>query len=304
MNKRIYLKSHKKRNPEETLCDIRNGIKIALGPSWQVLQTPIILDNDLVDLLLVDVDGTLCIGKIVIDDFDVSLTGKLVADYYALAARLDKFQRAYKDEFIDSKKQLKLVLFINHLSEQMLKVFCAVALPIDVYRFCYLDDFKEEGMLLEKVQGVSTQFPMEEIGKTRLERTEREEKKEKQHVDSPTKMRQDDSGEKANEEEIVEPVVSDEAPDIDHRSEAEIHENQKEEILQEQVKESLVTTQEPEEYPQTLTGQKDSEKRHHGDTVSLTEDELIAFLDLEKKVDSYCNINNNKWKSENIKTGQ
>jgi hypothetical protein len=249
MKKRVYQNWDREDDKRKSIEDLRDSLPEYFGPGWKVLQTPIVLDVELIDILLLQEDGRLTIVKVIDEADDLSFFGKMVFDYGLLNEKREKLRQCYSGEYIDINKDLHVVLFMPAKNLYFVKALGQIGFVVDVYTYLFVQSGNEEGIVLDrvKVPPQSHVRPNEYDSMLRI----MGENVRSEHSDYP---------------------VKDEAVSADLSAPAE-------KTAQQKIEKTLA--------------QQDIPLREVNDFIektSLSEEELIAFFDLEKKVDSYCNM--------------
>jgi len=252
MKKNIYQKWNREEDKRKGIEDLRDSLPEYFGQGWKVLQTPIVLDVDLIDILLLKNDGRLIVVKVVDSADDLSFFGKMILDYGMLNEKREKLRLSYPDEYIDVNKDLYVVLFIPAKNSHFVSALAHIGFVVDVYTYMFVQSGSEQGIVLDRVSVPSRA-------------------KVKPHeYDSMLRI----MGENVRSEHSQYPLGEEPIPP----SEPFGHNVPLEENFQTSVPQQDIS----------IAATKDFVEK-----ASLSEEELIAFFDLEKKVDSYCNISRN-----------
>ncbi len=262
MKKTIFKQCSHTYNKDELIGDISESLNDSFGPTWRLLQTPIVLDNDLIDMLLVNDDGGLCIVSVLEPDDDATCLGRIIAEYDALNSKRKKLHHAYPHENIDVRKPIALKLLTRGLDEACMRALRMVMMPVQVYQCMYVASHDSKGLVVEERSW--------------------EKRKEKKEDAYASMLRVMGENARSRESQVKE-------EDVDfvpvHKEITKAIENDAD------IKTDVTLSDEIRE---------DEEQNEFGDVhtstfhqrAQLTEEELIAFYDLEKKIDSYCNIVN------------
>lgn len=255
MKKRIYQNWNREDKKRKSIEDLRDSLPEYFGPGWKVLKTPIVLDVDLIDILLLKEDGRLTIIKVIDESDDLSFFGKMVFDYGLLNAKKEKLRQSYPEEYIDVHKDLHVVLFMPEKNLYFVKALGQIGFVVDVYTYLFVQSGAEEGIVLDRIT-------VPEAAKVRPS-----------EYDSMLRI----MGENVRSEHSEYPVKDAAMPDTTITPSVE-------KTAQHKIEKTLTQKDIP------LSAVNDFIEK-----TSLSEEELIAFFDLEKKVDSYCNIAKNNF---------
>jgi hypothetical protein len=251
MKKIIYQRLSTEGDRRKRIEDLRDSLPDFLGQGWKVLQTPIVLDVDLIDILLVNADGQLSLAKVLDDEETISFFGKMVLDYSVLNEKRDKLKNAYADVYIDGTKNLKVFLFVPSKNASFLSAINQVDFAITLYTYMFVKSQEHEGIVLDRIDVNPKQG-------TKID-----------PYDSMLKI----MGENVRSEHSQYTVDSIQSPVPSESRVESLHSVSKQPLSQHDFESKRVSD--------------------FLDKTTLTEEELIAFFDLEKKVDSYCNIMRN-----------
>jgi len=131
--------------------DIKDSVLLTLEHDWRMLQTPILLDIDLVDVLMINKEGQLCVVKIIENEDLLSLVGTLARDYVLLQSKLDRIGRAYPNDYIDIKKKLLVKLFAPHSDDLLQNTFSCINFPLEVFHYSFIRSHTNSGILVKKI---------------------------------------------------------------------------------------------------------------------------------------------------------
>jgi hypothetical protein len=252
MKKNIYQKWIREGNKRKSIEDLRDSLPEYFGQGWKVLETPIVLDVDLIDILLLKDDGRLIIVKVVDKTDDLAFVGKMILEYSILNEKRDKLRASYSDEYIDVNKDLYVVLFVPAKNAHLEKALSHLSFVVNVYTYMFIQSGTEQGIVLDKmsVQPKNMAKSHEYDSMLRI---------------MGENVRSEHSQYSSADVPMASPISSNATPPI-------------EKDLQTPVPQQDIS----------IAATKDFVEK-----TSLSEEELIAFFDLEKKVDSYCNISRN-----------
>ena len=254
MKRLLFRKSVGARDKKNIIADFKEQLSEYFGSEWRLLETPIMLDIDLVDILLLKDTGQLCAVKIVLDTVDSACMGSIVKDYAALSSRLHKMCDAYPDERIDESQKLLVRLFIPDSNRTILDAFSLIAVPVEVYQYFFITSHDHDGIVIERLSDVP-------------------EKKAQDYSAILKVMGENVRSETSSVEE--ETFMAEEA-------ETEVHDDTKIEAEIETETETIPMTTVDEHHETAETG-----RENYFNRATLNEDELVAFFDFEKTIDTY-----------------
>ncbi len=249
MKKILYSKWNRAEERDKLVVDLKDSLGEYFGSEWRILQTPIIIDIDLVDILLVNNTGRLCAVTILPEKVDSSLIGKIVSEYAALSRQLEKFKNAYAGENIDVKQKLMVRLFVPNNIVNILELLACISIPIEVYQYFFIKSHDNEGIVIERLSEL-------------VERREGE-----QDFSSLLKIMGENVRSEASSVSEEEAVLKEKI------------ETKEEEPAAESVHEESVPSE-------NETKQKHNTDNYF-ERTKLNEDELVAFFDLERRLAAF-----------------
>jgi hypothetical protein len=259
MKHELFIKWDRLGRRQEVLCDLTESLMTFFSEHWTVLPTPIILDNDLIDLLLVNKEGTLSAVKIFDDENTEELLGEVLRDYYGLDAKLYKLQRAFPATTINAQQKLQLKLFSPHFDKNIIKALAAVTIPLEVYTYSFVKSAEQSGIVLEKIPLRDQHYGNQDYSSI-LKVLGENVRSETSEFIAPL----------AAQKETLEPLTHDAAPQI-----------------------AVPPVSGPH-----AKNERENDRVLFLDRAKLGEEELIAFFDFDKKLNEFLQKQNSNGKTD------
>lgn len=241
MNRKVFRKWDRAAEKEQIVEDIKDNICSILGDEYKILQTPIIFDVDLVDILLVNRDGVLTILKVLEKPASMEILGKVALDYSVLEKHKSDFLKMYPKESIDPSQKMLVKLFVPEAESSLSSVISRMNLQCDLFQYDFVMAGDETGLVVNRLCSSSVSKHQQDYSSI-LKIMGENVRSESSHT------------EKADYHKYEVPIVEKEEPQIVDTAQTDV-----------------------------------GRKKDVFDIRKLSEEELVAFFDLEKKLDDFHN---------------
>ena len=255
MKRKIYSTWDRSNEKTDIIEDIRDNIDVLLGADYIVLQTPVLFDIDLIDVLLLGKKNNIVIVKVLEKEPSLDVLGKIAIDYVAVQKHIADFRKMYPSESINIEDKIELKVFVPNAPDSLRTVISCMSLPCELFAYEFVLSGGETGLVINRVCSSETVKPLQDYS-------------------SILKI----MGENVRSESSS---LQDRTFDLAEKNDAKTDVN----IKKDSSAKKELSVSEKVEAVKNIT----QKKPDYLDVRKLSEEELVAFFDFEKKIEEYHN---------------